>query len=147
MRYDGGNIDIPIVDNVVDLKFEYFGDPVSPTKPDPGAGNGANCLYDAMHNFVPLPTLTADEGSLAILTGAQLTDGPWCGSGDSEFDADLLRIRKVRVTLRMQAAQASLRGTNTQLFMNPGRSKDSAGMVPDYFVRFDISPRNLNLIR
>ena len=147
MRYDGGNIDTPIVDNVVDLKFEYFGDPVSPTKPDPGAGNGANCLYDAMHNFVPLPTLTADEGSLAILTAAQLTDGPWCGSGDSEFDADLLRIRKVRVTLRMQAAQASLRGTNTQLFMNPGRSKDSAGMVPDYFVRFDISPRNLNLIR
>jgi hypothetical protein len=28
-------------------------------------------------------------------------DGPWCGSGDNEFDADLLRIRKVRVTLRM----------------------------------------------
>ena len=147
MRYDGGISDVPIVDNVVDLRFEYFGDPASPTQPDPGIGGGANCLYDAMHNLSALPTLTADEGSLSILTAAQLTDGPWCGSGDNEFDADLLRIRKVRVTLRMQAAQASLRGTNTQLFMNPGRSNDSAAMVPDYFVRFDVTPRNLNLIR
>ena len=147
MRYDGANSEVPIVDNVVDLKFEYFGDPVSPTQPDPGAGNGANCLYDAMHNFKPLPTLPADEGSLAILKGSQLTDGPWCGSGDSEFDADLLRIRKVRVTLRLQVAQASLRGSNTLLFKNPGASKASASMVPDYFVRFDVTPRNLNLIR
>ena len=29
-----------------------------------------------------------------------------CGSGNNQFDADLLRIRKVRVTLRMQAASA-----------------------------------------
>jgi hypothetical protein len=147
MVYDGANTETPIVDNVVDLRFEYFGDPASPTKPDPGVAGGANCLYDAMHNLVPLPTLPANEGSLSILTAAQLTDGPWCGSGDSEFDADLLRVRKVRVTLRMQAAQATLRGTNTQLFMNPGRSKDSAALVPDYFVRFDVTPRNLNLIR
>jgi hypothetical protein len=147
IRYDGANTETPVADNVVDLRFEYFGDPLSPTKPDPGVAGGANCLYDAMHNLVALPTLPADEGSLSILTAAQLTDGPWCGSGDSEFDADLLRIRKVRVTLRMQVAQASLRGTNTQLFMNPSRTGDSAALVPDYAVRFDVTPRNLNLIR
>jgi len=147
VRYDGANNEVPIVDNVVGLQFEYFGDPASPTKPDPGVAGGANCLYDAMHNLVPLPTLTADEGSLAKLTGTQLTDGPWCGSGDTEFDADLLRIRKVRVTLRMQASDAALRGTNTLLFQNPGRAKQSMAMVPDYLVRFDITPRNLNLIR
>ena len=147
MRYDGGNNEVPIVDNVVGLQFEYFGDPESPTKPDPGVAGGANCLYDAMHNLVPLPTMTADEGSLAKLTATQLTDGPWCGSGDTEFDADLLRVRKLRVTLRMQASDASLRGTNTLLFQNPGRARQSMAMVPDYLVRFDITPRNLNLIR
>ena len=42
-----------------------------------------------MHNLVGLLTLTADEGSLAILKPDQLNDGPWCGGGDNEFDADL----------------------------------------------------------
>ena len=33
------------------------------------------------------------------LTAGQLTDGPWCPNATStnRFDADLLRIRKVRV--------------------------------------------------
>jgi Prokaryotic N-terminal methylation motif len=147
MVYDGYNTETAIVDNVVDLRFEYFGNPAPPTTPDPGVGGDANCLYDAMHNLVGLETLTADEGSLAILKPEQLTDGPWCGGGDNEFDADLMRIRKIRVTLRMQASDAALRGTNPLLFLNPGRAKQSMTMVPDYQVRFDISPRNLNLIR
>jgi len=147
MRYDGANTEVAIVDNVVDLRFDYFGDPASPTKPDPGVAGGANCLYDAMHNLVGLPTLAADEGSLAILKPSDLVDGPWCGGGDTEFDADLLRIRKIRVTLRMQASNAELRGANPLLFLNPGRAKQSMTMVPDYVVRFDITPRNLNLIR
>jgi hypothetical protein len=147
MLYDGYNTEIPIVDNVVDLRFEYFGNPAPPTTPDPGIGGAANCLYDAMHNLVGLPTLTADEGSLAILKPEQLTDGPWCGGGDNEFDADLMRIRKIRVTLRMQASDDSLRGKNPLLFLNPGRATQSMSMVPDFVVRFDITPRNLNLIR
>jgi Prokaryotic N-terminal methylation motif len=147
MLYDGANTEIAIVDNVVDLRFEYFGDPAPPRTPDPGIGGGANCLYDAMHNLIGLETLTADEGSLAILKPDQLNDGPWCGGGENEFDADLLRIRKVRVTLRMQASSASLRGSNPLLFVNPGRATQSMTMVPDYVVRFDVTPRNLNLIR
>ena len=147
MRYDGANTEVPIVDNVVGLNFEYFGDPASPTKPDPGVAGGANCLYDAMHNLIALDTLPADEGSLSILKPDQLIDGPWCGGGDTEFDADLLRIRKIRVTLRMQAASASFRGANPALFLNPGRATQSMTMVPDYVVRFDVSPRNLNLVR
>ena len=147
MVYDGYQTELPIVDNVVDLRFEYFGDPAPPRTPDPGVGGGANCLYDAMHNLIGLETLTADEGSLAILKPDQLNDGPWCGGGDNEFDADLLRVRKIRVTLRMQVSSDSLRGSNPLLFMNPGRAKQSTTMVPDYVVRFDITPRNLNLIR
>jgi hypothetical protein len=147
MVYDGYQTELPIVDNVVDLRFEYFGDPAPPTTPDPGIGGDANCLYDAMHNLVGLPTLAADEGSLAILKPAQLNDGPWCGGGENEFDADLLRVRKIRVTLRMQASNDWLRGSNNALFRNPGRATQSMTMVPDYEVRFDITPRNLNLVR
>ena len=147
MRYDGVTSEVPIVDDVVGLQFEYFGDPASPTQPKPSAGGGANCLYDAGGNFVPLPTLAANEGSLAALPSTMLVDGPWCGSGDTEFDADLLRVRKVRITLRMQTANPALRGTSTALFANPGKQRDSKQVVPDYFVRFEVTPRNLNLTR
>lgn len=148
MRYDGADTDTPLVDNLVDLDFEYFGDPVPPTQPKPAAGAGANCLYDANGNYTAaMPVLAADEGSLARLTPAMLTDGPWCGSGTTAFDADLLRVRKVRVTLRMQVASASLRGTDGNLFANPGANRETAKLVPDYFTRFEVTPRNLNLTR
>ena len=53
-----------------------------------------------------------------------------CGSADNQFDADLLRIRKVRVTLRVQAAQPALRGTDTRLFRNPGTATGGERYVP-----------------
>jgi prepilin-type N-terminal cleavage/methylation domain-containing protein len=145
-KHDGSDLDVPIVDNVVGLVFEYFGDPNPPKLPKPPAGT-ANCLYDALGNFVNLPVLAADEGSLARLTPTMLTNGPWCGGGNSQYDADLLRVKKVRVTLRLQAAAAAVRGTSTALFTNPGTATDSIKMVPDYTVQFDVSPRNLNLTR
>jgi hypothetical protein len=149
MRYNGANEELPLVDNLVDLDFEYFGDVNPPTQPKPAVGSGvANCLYDALGNYLAgMPVLPADEGSLARLTPAMLKNGPWCGSGDTEFDADLLRVRKVRVTLRMQVASPSLRSSDATLFANPGTSAGGNRVVPDYFVRFDVTPRNLNLIR
>jgi len=146
MKYNLNADDTPIVDDVVDLKFEYFGDPNPPTQPKPPAGV-ANCLYDAVGNYKNLPVLAADEGSLAPLTAAILTDGPMCGGGTNQFDADLLRIRKVRVTMRMQAANAALRGRDTQLFRNPGTAKGGERYVPDYNLSFEVTPRNLNLVR
>ncbi len=146
MRYNGYTEDEPIVDNVVDLKFEYFGDPNPPVQPKPPAGE-ANCLYDAAGNYVNMPTLTPDEGSLAPLPAAILKDGPMCGGGNNAFDADLLRIRKVRVTMRVQAANPALRGSDTTLFKHPGTSRGGEKFVPDYTVSFEVSPRNLNLTR
>jgi hypothetical protein len=145
-RYDGHAKEEALVDNVVDLRFDYFGDPNPPLDPKPRAGV-ANCLYDGAGNYVNLPILPATDGSLAELTAAQLTDGPMCGTGDNQFDADLLRIRKVRVTTRVQAASPALRGTNTGLFMKPGTAQGGERYVPDYRLSFDISPRNLNLTR
>jgi Prokaryotic N-terminal methylation motif len=146
MRYNGYTEDEAIVDNVVDLKFEYFGDPNPPVQPKPPAGE-ANCLYDAAGNYVNMPTLAADEGSLAPLPGAMLKDGPMCGGGNNQFDADLLRVRKVRVTMRVQAANPALRGSDTTLFKHPGTSRGGEKFVPDYTISFEVSPRNLNLTR
>ncbi len=147
MRYNGYTEDVPLVDNVVDLKFEYFGDPNPPLAPKPPLGE-ENCLYDAAGNYdADMPTLTADEGSLARLSPDILKDGPMCGGGNNAFDADLLRVRKVRVTMRVQAANPALRGSDTTLFKHPGTSRGGEKFVPDYTVSFEVSPRNLNLTR
>jgi len=145
-RYDGHAKDEVIADNVVDLRFDYFGDPDPPTIPKPPLGD-ANCLYDAAGTYQNLPTLAADEGSLAALTPAILSDGPMCGSGNNQFDADLLRVRKVRVNMRVQVANPVLRGLDKTLFMNPGTSRGGERFVPDYTISFEVSPRNLNLVR
>jgi hypothetical protein len=145
-KYDGISGDVALVDNVVDLQLQYFGDPNPPTAPKPSLGE-ANCLYDASGNVITQPVLAATNGSLAELTAAMLTDGPYCGSGTNEFDVDLLRIRKVKVTLRMQAASASLRGNDPTRFTNPGSAVGGDRYVPDYQTQFEVSPRNLNLTR
>jgi hypothetical protein len=144
MKYDGAFTDTPLLDNVVGLKFEYFGDPNPPKLPKPPLGT-ANCLYSDT-GVLQLTTFALTDGSLAALPAERLTDGPYCGRGDTQFDADLLRIRKVRVTLRLQVADPTLRGTGP-LFSNPGTAIGGAKYVPDYEVAFEVSPRNLNLTR
>ena len=146
MRYDGDQTDVPIADNIVGLTFRYFGDPLPPTKPKPQLGI-ANCLYDAAGNYQPLQTLTNGDGSMAELAPAMLTDGPYCGSGSNAYDADLLRVRKVRVELRVQVSAESLRSSDTALFIRPGKASASDRVVPDYQVAFEVAPRNLNLAR
>jgi len=148
-QYDGANTDVPLVDHVVGVTFDYFGDTNPPLAPKPPLGV-ENCLYDAAGGFKNLPVLPADEGSLARLSSTLLSDATGngiCGAGSSEYDPDLLRIRKVRVTLRVQVAAASLRGANTLLFRNPGNARESAKQVPDFIVSFEVTPRNLNLTR
>lgn len=52
--------------------------------------------------------------------------------------------RLVRVTLRVEAAAASLRGPAGPLFTSAGTSTTSERYVPDREVRFDVAPRNLD---
>ncbi len=145
-HYDGAQTDVPVVDNVVSSAFEYFGDPQPPTAPRPPAGV-ANCLYDAAGNSVSgLPALVADAGTLTRLSLATFTDGPWCGEGGTAFDADLLRVRRVRVTLRVQAAPAGFRGSGAD-YAVAGINRRALASLPDYSMVFDVSPRNLNLGR
>lgn len=146
MHYDGLVTDLPVADNVVGLTFRYYGDPNPPLAPKPVIGT-ANCLFDVSGNSL-LPTLPATSGSLVELTEAMLSDGPWCGvGGSSQFDADLFRVRKVRVSIRTQAASPAFRGTNTTLFRRAGTARGGERFIPDFATSFEVTPRNLNLAR
>ena len=80
------------------------------------------------------------------LDPSMLQDGPW-SPGDittGVFDADLLVIRRVRVTLRVQAARTALRGPAGVLFTNGGTAASIERYLPDREIRVDIAPRNLD---
>ena len=176
MFYNGGTAaDVPVVDNVVGLAFEYYGEPQPPTwrpgknvmvtEPGPWTSYGPkppsmavggyaayeNCIFtfDGVTPQPRLPALGVPGTGLVKLTGAQLTDGPWCPNAASgnRWDADLLRVRKIGVTLRVQSANAALRGPASALFTRGGTSKGGEKWVPDQEIRFQVSPRNLNLGR
>lgn len=170
MHYDGSaNAGVPVVDHVVGLAFDYYGEPRAPSLamaghtsygPAPPALGitttaypaGENCAFqveDASGRQVSrLPALNATL-ALTQLTAAQLADGPWCPdeTNANRWDADLLRIRKVGVTIRVEAALAALRGPAGVLFTNGGSSRAANRWAPDQEIRFQVSPRNMNLGR
>ena len=123
MRYDGFRSALPVVDHVVDLQFAYFADshPASVATPSDGAGN---CAYGP--GDPPSPLLPPLAGTIAEIPLLRFTDGPFCGVAPNRFDADLLRIRRVRVTLRLHAAGAAAR---------------------DFEVTFHVAPRNMMAAR
>ena len=172
MRHDGWATELPVVDDVVRLEFQYFGDPEPPRltgrpldeplgpwttygpAPPPveetrGAWpQGENCTFVVVNGeHVPRLSVLGAGPALVELSAPLLTDGPWCPNGltPNRFDADLLRIRQVRVTLRVQSALASLRGPSGPLFLKGGTARAGERYVPDLEVQFDIAPRNMNL--
>jgi hypothetical protein len=156
---DGGGGAAPVVDHVVQLVFEYFGDPRAPARPLPPEPErqttsypaGENCLFlrDGEANAVPrLPRLSSGE-DLVQLSASLLTDGPWCpdSTAPNRFDADLLRIRKVGVTIRIESAIDAFRGPAGTLFSRGGTSTTARRFLPDQAVRLEIAPVNLGLGR
>jgi hypothetical protein len=173
-RFDGIATDSPVVDHVVGLEYSYFGDatppavvaegeaadatapwatygPWPPAVGEDDAGDnwppGENCIFgidEARH--VARLAAVGPPGSLVPLAEAALTDGPWCPDATSaqRYDADLLRVRRIRVTVRVQAAAASVRGPAGVLFARAGTATSAARLVPDQEVQFDVTPRNLN---
>lgn len=175
MHYDGYQTVVPVVDNVVALNFEYYGDPDPPQLRRPGIDRattygpsppalgvvqtgwpaGENCTMQVVagQHQSRLPALGAPGSGLVQMTAASLTDGPWCPSAtnNNRFDADLFRLRKIRVTIRTQSGNADFRGSigagGDALFLRPGTSPGGYKLVPDQGIRFDVTPRNLNLGR
>ncbi|HEY3381659.1 MAG TPA: prepilin-type N-terminal cleavage/methylation domain-containing protein [Vicinamibacterales bacterium] len=154
---DGEQPEMPQIDHVAWLSFEYFGEPQPPRmRVAPRAGEpvttygpapppfgvdddqdawqaGENCTFTAASGaIVPrLPLLGSGRPALVPLSSANLTDGPWCrdGSTANRYDADVLRIRRIRVCLRVEAASSSPRA--------------SGSLVPEQQVVFDVVPRTL----
>ena len=173
MHYDGWRTDSPVVDHVVGLEFAYFGEPRAPalqpgvdlSAPDgpwttygprpPPAGvddphddwpAGENCVFQVVDGTHVSRLAGAPAGPPMAIEPSMLTDGPWCPDAGSarRFDADLLRIRRIRVVVRVQAASAAVRGAGA-LFARAGTATSATALVPDQQLVFDIAPRNLNL--
>jgi len=123
--YDADGTDQPVVDGVSGLSFDYFGDPAPPRALQPPLGV-ANCLYTDTGAWRGGVTLGSDAEGLAVLPISMFTDGPWCGDGGTAFDADMLRVRRIRVRIRVRSGRP------------PERQ-------PDYQVVFDAAPPNLGL--
>jgi len=80
MQYDGDRSDLPMIDHVVRLTFDYL-------TPASSAGT-----------------------ALVSVDPATLIDGPWTEDATHRrFDEDVLRICEVRISLRLQATAPSLR--------------------------------------
>lgn len=171
--YDGFGAEFPAVDNVVGLRFDYFGEPEPPRRlpgtgldtnpgpwttygprpPAPDVDDGADawptgesCVFqviDGVHT-ARLADLWAGP-DLVPLDDSVLTDGPWCpdAAGGEAYDADLFRIRRIRVTLRVQVASSALRGISGTLFARGGQSTSGERFVPDQEIAFDVAPPNL----
>lgn len=146
LRRDDGGAAVAVIDEVVAMSVEYWGDPQPPASPRPPLGV-SNCLYDAAgHSNGALPVLPIEGGSLAPLPLSMLADGPWCGEGDRAFDVDLLRIRAVRIRLRVQAGVDRFRLVGPD-YLHPGSAARPMSAVPDMSFVVDATPRNLNLGR
>ena len=171
MRYDGaGSADEPVVEHLVGLRFEYLGDaeppavvfgtgppgPVrvtyGPTPPDPNVQMtaypvGENCAFTRTAGGAIAPRLSqlAAGSVLVPLPSEILTDGPWCpdAANPNRYDADLLRVRQVVVTMRVEAGVAALRGPAGPLFAREGTARGTR-LVPDRVVRLAVTPRALN---
>jgi hypothetical protein len=102
MQYDGQRTDLPVIDHVAGLAFDYFGDPRAPERV---ARNELN-------------------GDPIALDPAIFADGPWWEDPSGRFDADLVRVRSIRVRLRV-------------------RSVFGARLVPDLEIEFRIALRDL----
>jgi hypothetical protein len=126
-----------------------------PTPPDTGvtvAGYppGENCAFSRTTDGVLTARLAqlSTSASLLRLAPSTFTDGPWCpdAASPNRYDADLLRIRQIVMTVRVEAAVAALRGPAGPLFTRSGTGRGTR-LVPDRMVRVSIAPRALNATR
>jgi prepilin-type N-terminal cleavage/methylation domain-containing protein len=99
----------------------------------PAYGAGENCVFAVVDGTTVTRAEMSDLGSgvasLVSLDARVLTDGPWCPdpAAPDRFDADLLRVRKVRATLRVRP---------WRVFSRP---------LDDERITFEVTPRNLSL--
>lgn len=104
MRAEGSGGDAPVVDGVTSLQLEYFGEPPATGEPDPcEPGNG--------------------RLALVRIVATEFTDGPYCPAltGGDPIDADVRRIRRIAVRLRLAPQDREVRFEVTPRNRNHGR--------------------------
>jgi hypothetical protein len=166
-RLDGA-ADVPVVDHLAAFTIEYAGHAEPPlvsrdvsgrwvasyglqprlSRNSEGELDGGvlpSCAFDVVDGapastLLPLP---ANGDGLATMPLPMLADGPWCPAPDSpyRFDADLFRVSRIRVVVRTQSPSRWARGQHHGFYARPGSGTDSARLVPDAGVRFDIVVR------
>ncbi len=130
----------PVVDDVVAMQVRYYGTAAPPRRP---RVPGADTCAVAADGTPLLGMLGPVPGPPIELSAADFTDGPWCGSGAWRYDADLLRVRAVRLALRLQATAPSVRGVSPAWFAMPGTARRSGEEVRDVLVDLFASAPNL----
>lgn len=148
----------PIVDGVTAIDIDVFGQAEAPRLRDaatgpglatyglhpPAAGAvddsgywpaGEHCMA-ARTGGLPATRLeeyAPDVTGLARLGPADLADGPWCPHDGyaGAFDADLFRIRRIDVRLRVEVRSATFRGPAGRLFARGGTAADARHWVTD----------------
>jgi len=110
----------PVTDDVVGMRVRYYGTAAAPRWPATAGTDTCAVLADGTPR---LGLLGPVPGPPVELTVTDFMDGPWCGAGGWRFDADLLRVRAVRIWLRLQAASGAVRGTASQWFARPGQAR------------------------
>lgn len=138
-RYDGFAADQPLVDDVVWAAVRYYGDPLPPRYP---AVSGQTTCVAEEDGSPRLPLLGPVPAPLVELSAGALSDGPWCGAEPWLYDADLLRVRAIRMAMRLQAASPMVRGVGP-LFASPGTSRRPGALVPDVTLDLLVAPRAL----
>jgi hypothetical protein len=146
MAGDGDTWELPLVDRLASLTIELLGDPRPPRLGSPGTSPraatygpvpppdgtddprddwpaGENCTFLAAGGVQQsrMPTLpSGGAAGLVLLPASSFADGPWCpdGSAPNRYDADLLRIRAVRVTIRAEAPSAGVRSADQSVVFN-----------------------------
>jgi hypothetical protein len=172
-HYDGFLTERAAVDHVVGLQFEYFGEADAPRLlpgAEPGVTRGPsttyglappaigvddastawpegeNCVFavvDGQH--APRLAALGPPGDLVPLEAGVLSDGPWCPDANAtrRFDADLLRVRRVRLRIRAAVAPRAMRAAVGAFFARSGVASAGMQQSPDQEAVLDIVPRNL----
>jgi hypothetical protein len=170
LRRLDGESDVPVVDHLAAFAVEYAGLPDVPAvsrgasgqwtanyglQPrlsrdetgEPDGGVLPSCAFGVVDGepVSTLSPLTAGADGLAAMPLAMLADGPWCPDSDSphRFDADLFRVRRIRIVVRIQSPAPWSRGSRSGFYARPGTGTDAARLVPDAEVRFDIAARGV----
>ena len=138
-QYDGYLADVALVDDVVSVRFEYWGAAGVPERARAESGT-ETCWFDGAGQPRFGRSSSVPGGRNVPLALEAFRDGPWCGSGVNRFDADLLRVRQIRATVRVAAAAEMARGTGTD-FLIAGSASSALRLVPDVEVTLDITPR------